>query len=64
MNEVYQQPFDVRTVMVLISHDHDRSVPEIFYVFILPAYLDAKDLNQVLNLWVLHDLLVGSLADI
>jgi hypothetical protein len=27
MDEINQQAFDVRAIMILISHDHDRSVP-------------------------------------
>ena len=50
--------------MVLICHDHDLPVSEVLYVLVLPANLDAENLDEILDLRVLHDLLVRSLSDI
>lgn len=64
MNEVDQQSLDVRAVVVLICHDHYRTVPETLDVLILPADLDPKDLDKVLDLRVLHYLFVWGFSHI
>ena len=64
MNEVNQQALDVRTIMVLICHDHDRAIAQVFDAVILFADLDAEDLDEILDLGVLHDLLAWRLANV
>mmetsp|Transcript_14025 Transcript_14025/g.33357 ORF Transcript_14025/g.33357 Transcript_14025/m.33357 type:complete len:278 (+) Transcript_14025:1633-2466(+) len=58
MDQVDQEPFDVRTVAVLVGHDHDRTVPEPLQLgIVLPVQIEANDLDQVLYLLVGHHLL-------
>ena len=64
VDEVYQQTLDVRAVIVLISHYHDRAVAQVLHVLVLPPDLDPQDLDQVLDLRVLHDLLVRRLSHV
>jgi len=64
MNEIYKQTFDVGAVVILISHDHYGTVPQVLNVLVLSTNLYTKNLNQILDLRVLHDLLVGCFSDI
>ena len=40
MDEVDNEPFDMGTIMVLISHDHDTSVSELICILILLSNID------------------------
>ena len=64
MDEVNQQPFDVRAVIVLIGHYHDRAIAQALHVLVYATHLNPQDLNKVLDLRVLHDLLVRCLAHV
>jgi len=57
MNEVDQKTLDVRTIMVLISHDHYTAISQIPNIFVLFANLKADNLSQILNLRVFRYLL-------
>ena len=51
----------------LVRHDHDPPVAERLEVVgrqVLPLVLQPEDLDQLVDLLVLHDLLVGGLADV
>jgi hypothetical protein len=50
--------------MVLICHYHDGAISQVFDVLVFLAHLDAKDLDEILDLRVFHNLLVRSLTDI
>ena len=54
----------MRAVVILICHDHYRPVSEVLHVLVLPSHLDTEDLDEILNLRVLHDLLVGGFSHI
>ena len=40
MDEVDNEPFDMGTIVVLISHDHDTSVSELICILILLSNID------------------------
>ena len=57
-NKIY---LDVRSVLILISHDHDFAVAEalqILHGLVRLLVGEAHDLDQVVDLLVLHDLFV------
>ena len=64
MQEVDQQTFDVRPVVVLVSHDHDVAVPERLDAVVRGAVPQAQDLLDVRNLRVVHDLVVRRVSDV
>jgi hypothetical protein len=64
VNEVYDQALDVRPVVVLVSHYHDRPIPQIRDVLINPAHVEPHDLDQILELLVLQYLSRASIPDI
>jgi hypothetical protein len=48
MEEVYQQTFNVRTIMVLIRHHHNATIPECSHLLlslILERRIKANDLD-------------------
>ena len=51
-------------VVVLISHDHHVAVPERVEVLVLLARVETEDVANGLDLGVLTDGLLGSIADI
>ena len=64
VDEVDQESFDVRPIMILICHNHDATIPQLFYILIIRANLKTKNLYEILNFWVVHDLLITSFSDI
>lgn len=60
MYEVNQQAFDVRTILILICHDHNLAISQRFQrlwalVFLFVA--QAHDLDNVVDLSIVHDLI-------
>lgn len=64
VDEVDQQPFDMWSVMVLVSHNHDRSVTQTLSVIVFFAYLETHDLSQICNLFIILNLLHICLPDV
>ena len=50
--------------MVLICHDHDGTVPQVFQIRVLLAHLESHDLNQMLQLYIGQNLLGRRVPDI
>ena len=58
MNEVDDESFDVASVLILIAHDHQVTVPQLAQAILsvdLPI-LQPKDLDKVQYLLILHQL--------
>ena len=55
MNEVDEESFDMRTIMILISHNHDCAVTQRFGIFILFFDLKSNNFDQILQLLVLQN---------
>lgn len=64
VNEIDYKPFDVRAVVVLIRHDHDRAVAQLLDVLVLRTNFQSYNLAKVRYLWVFADLLGVSLTDV
>mmetsp|Transcript_26793 Transcript_26793/g.70404 ORF Transcript_26793/g.70404 Transcript_26793/m.70404 type:complete len:346 (-) Transcript_26793:921-1958(-) len=65
VDEVDQQTLDVRTVSILICHDHNRTVAKpLQFGIVLLVEVQAHDLDEVLNLIVAHHLLQGGVTHI
>ena len=67
VDKVNEQTLDVGPVLILISHDHDLPVSQTLHVIqglILLLVSEPHDLDEVGDLLVLHDLLVGGLPHI
>lgn len=66
VDEVDNESLDVRSIVILISHDHEVAVTESLDVFLVVFHteLQAHDVDDVLDLVVLHDLLVVGLTDV
>ena len=64
MDKVYNQAFDMRPVIVLISHDHDWAVAEGFEIFVFKVFLQPNDFKQVFYFLILHNLLSVCLPNI
>ena len=59
MEEVDDQSLDVGAVLILVSHDHDATVPQRLETLgcrVLLLVTEADDLYHVIDLSVLHDL--------
>lgn len=52
VNEVDQESLDVRSIVVLVSHDHDRPIPQVFHICVLLAHVESHDLDQMLQLLI------------
>mmetsp|Transcript_17072 Transcript_17072/g.45598 ORF Transcript_17072/g.45598 Transcript_17072/m.45598 type:complete len:203 (-) Transcript_17072:1496-2104(-) len=63
VEEIEEQALDVGTIVVLIRHDHDRAIAHLVVVTLLPER-QAEDLDNVHDLLVLRDLLLGHIADV
>ena len=66
VQEVDEQAFDVRTVLILICHDHQATIAqrlEILYGLALFVVLQTKDLDQAVDLSILH-FFVGSFHNV
>ena len=59
LNKVDYKPFDMRTISILVSHDHDASVSqglEIIVTSIIFAHLKSNDFHQILYFHIIYDL--------
>ena len=57
VEEIDQQTLDVRAIVVLICHDHDGAVPQVFQIRVGLAHVESHDLNQMLQLLIGQNLL-------
>mmetsp|Transcript_90514 Transcript_90514/g.251619 ORF Transcript_90514/g.251619 Transcript_90514/m.251619 type:complete len:537 (-) Transcript_90514:463-2073(-) len=64
LDQVDEQSLDVRPVVILICHQHDRAVSQATGVRVLSPAVKAHDLQQVHDLLVSRDLFVVSVAHI
>ena len=67
MEKVDEQTFDVRSVLILIGHDHQSTVAQGFqvgFVLVLFLVLQSENLDQIVDFCVFQDLLVGGFADV
>ena len=77
IEKVDDQSFDVRSVMILnssiavpkvstylIRHDHQMPIPQVVGGSVVLIVFESKDLLDVLNLDVFHNLIVTSLSNI
>ena len=59
MEEVNDEPLNVRAILVLICHDEQLAIPQTTQfrtLRILLAVVEAKDLNNVGDLFIVHQL--------
>jgi hypothetical protein len=61
---VMNQTFDVRTIMILIRHDHQMTISKRIDTRVILSVFETENLLQVLKLDILYDLLVGGFSDI
>ena len=54
----------MRPIMVLVCHNHDTSVSQLFSVLIIFAKLQSNNFYNVLNFLILHDWLVRRFSHI
>ena len=45
----------MRSIVILICHDHDRAVAQLPHILVRPAHVEAHDFDQVLKLLVIED---------
>lgn len=64
LNEVDEETLDVRAVVILIGHDHDRTVPQTLYVLVGCAQSHAHYFDNVLDFYVFRDLLRGRISHV
>lgn len=64
VQKVDDKTLDMRTVVILIRHDHEMTISERVRGGVVMVVLQTQDLLDVLDLLVLHDLVVARLADI
>ena len=64
MYEINDQSFDMRTIMILISHNHDVSVPELAYIIIFLPYLKPYYFQEIRDFRIFHDLFDRCISDI
>ena len=59
VNEVDEQAFDMGAVLILICHDHDFTVAQLFHtlwVIIFLFVLQSENFDDVVDFSILHDL--------
>ena len=56
VNEVDDESLDVRAIVILISHYHDRTVAQIAYVCVHFTDVQSHYLYQILQLLILQNL--------
>ena len=58
VNEVDDKSLDVTSIMILIRHDHQMSISEVFDVRLVVsgAKFEPHDVNQILDFLILDDL--------
>merc|ERR1719174_2997361 len=64
MEEIDQQPFDVGAVVILISHDHNRSIPQVFFRTSATSKRETQDLDNVHYFLVFHNLSLGHIPHV
>mmetsp|Transcript_34625 Transcript_34625/g.112675 ORF Transcript_34625/g.112675 Transcript_34625/m.112675 type:complete len:221 (-) Transcript_34625:1470-2132(-) len=64
VDQIDKQALDVRSIVVLVSHDHDRAVAKPANRVVFPLDVQAHDLEKVRNLRVTRDLLVVGVAHV
>jgi hypothetical protein len=66
LDKVEEETFDVRSIEILIRHEHEMTITEVLdaFLIILHAMLETKDLGDGLDLLVAGDLLRGSISDV
>jgi hypothetical protein len=57
VEEVYDQAFDVRAVVVLICHYHNATIAECSDVIVLLSNLKTHNLSKIRNLFIFKNLL-------
>ena len=56
LKEIDEKTLDMTTVVILIRHDHEMSIPKRLVIGIGLFVLQSEELLDILNLLVLHDL--------
>lgn len=59
VDEVDDESFDVGAILVLICHDHQVAIPQRLHLCMIDisfVVLKAKNLHQILNFLIAHDL--------
>lgn len=64
VEEVDQEPFDVRAIGILISHQHDRAIPKTSGIIVNLSHFESNDLEQVLNFRIILDHFGWCISDI
>ena len=64
VDKVDDEALDVGAVLVLVGHDHQPAVAQALQVCVLLPDLEPEDFDQVLDLLVLENLLVGGLPHV
>mmetsp|Transcript_36679 Transcript_36679/g.57266 ORF Transcript_36679/g.57266 Transcript_36679/m.57266 type:complete len:285 (+) Transcript_36679:1658-2512(+) len=64
VESIDEKSLDVGTILVLIGHDQKMAVPQALGGGVLRAVGEPQDLDDVLDLLVVHDLLVRGLAHV
>ncbi len=64
LNEVNDQTFYVRAIVILVSHDHDRAIAQSFDVIVLCSNPETHDLGQISDFLIVCYLLHICLTDI
>ena len=54
----------MRSIGILIRHDHDCSIPQTFYIIVLFVDCQAQNFQDVLDLFVLHECFVFCFTNI
>lgn len=64
IQKVDEQTFNVRTVVILVCHDHQVTISQAIGGSVVDIALEPEDLLNVLNLGVFHDGLVTRISHI
>lgn len=66
LDKVEEETLDVRSIEILIRHEHEMAITEVLDVLcvILHAMFETKDLGDGLDLFVAGDLLHGGISDV
>ena len=66
VNKVYDKSLYVTSIMILISHDHQMSISEVFDVRLVVrgTKFEPHDVNQILDFLILDDLGMCCFADV
>ena len=64
MEQIHQQTFDVRSIMILIGHHHHATIAQFRDILVLFTLFQTEDLLDRRQLLVGIELLNGDVADI